>query len=216
MTPAADYSDATFRKMHTNQAQMLRLSLQRQNSPKQKSSDTNKKMENQRVLRKLQQFFTERLSEESDSGNAEQRTRLAAAALLVEVARADYEDDPEELTAVCAALRETLNVSEEDIKSLVDLANQEVESATSSYEFTRLIIDNFSPEQRIELIEAMWQVAYADGNLDRYEEHYIRRIAELLYVPHSQFIRTKQNVVQKSSSPKSSSGSSPVTRNLRR
>ena len=168
------------------------------------------------MLSKLQQFFTDRLSEESSAEDPGKRTQLAAAALLVAGARADYEDNPSELNAICTALVETLNVSENDIASLVDLANHEVESATSFYEFTRLIIDNYSVEDRTQLIEAMWGVAYADGDLDRYEEHYIRRIAELLYVPHSQFIRAKQLALQKSSSPKSSSGNSPVTRNLRR
>ena len=66
-----------------------------------------------------------------------------------------------------------------------------MDESTSLYEFTRVINDNYTPQQKLQLISAMWVVAYADGNLDKYEEHLIRRVAELTYVAHEDYIRAK-------------------------
>ena len=71
------------------------------------------------------------------------------------------------------------------------LANQRADEATSLYEFTRVINDHYTPAQKLALIDLMWKVAYADSNLDKYEEHLIRRVAELTYVPHQDYIRSK-------------------------
>ena len=85
-------------------------------------------------------------------------------------------------------------IPEEDITSLQQLAEDEARQATSLYEFTRLINDHYDYAQKCALIENMWRVAFSDERLDKYEEHLIRRIAELIYVSHSDFIRTKLKV----------------------
>ena len=66
-----------------------------------------------------------------------------------------------------------------------------MDEAISLYEFTRVINDHYSAEQKLRLIDAMWSVAYADNDLDKYEEHLIRQVAELTYVPHSDYIQSK-------------------------
>ena len=66
-----------------------------------------------------------------------------------------------------------------------------MDEGTSLYEFTRVINDHCCAEQKLQLIKAMWAVAYADGNVDKYEEHLIRQVAELTYVPHSDYIHCK-------------------------
>lgn len=88
-------------------------------------------------------------------------------------------------------IKTVLALSDEDLAELTAQAEQEVDHATSLYEFTRVVNDHCDPEQRIALIEAMWRVAYADGELHKYEEHIIRRTADLLYVAHSDFILSK-------------------------
>jgi len=70
-------------------------------------------------------------------------------------------------------------------------AESKVDEATSLYEFTREINDHYSPDQKVQLIRAMWTVAYADGKLGKYEEHLIRQVADLTYVPHQDYIRSK-------------------------
>ncbi len=129
----------------------------------------------------------ERESEES----TEQRMQLAAAALLIETARADFTQDAAEEAALKNLLCSVLNVEHSRIDELFERATQKVDEATSLYEFTREINDHYSAAQKLRVIEAMWRVAYADGNLDKYEEHLIRQVAELTYVPHEDYIRSK-------------------------
>jgi uncharacterized tellurite resistance protein B-like protein len=79
--------------------------------------------------------------------------------------------------------------------TLLTTAQKHSETNTSMQPFTRLINDEFDQEQKKHLMKAMWKIAYADGKLDKYEEHYLRKIAELLYIPHSQFIQQKLAVI---------------------
>lgn len=127
---------------------------------------------------------------ESDEDREHSR-HLVAAALLVEVARADDAFDGREEEMMASLLAQNLQIAEDEARALVADAQARVDHATSLYEFTRQVNDHYSPAERCELVADMWRVAYADGNLDKYEEHLIRRIAELLYVPHAQFIRGK-------------------------
>ena len=117
--------------------------------------------------------------------------RLASAALLVEVARADFDASPGEQDALLKHLSRAFDLSTAELDTLLETAEQHVDNTTSLYEFTRVINDSCTPKQREALIEGMWQVAYADGDLHKYEEHLIRRVADLLYVPHHAFIAAK-------------------------
>lgn len=119
--------------------------------------------------------------------------KLTTAALLIEVSRADYDFDAVEKTRIVDTLRTTFNLNAVELDSLVKLAEDEVQQSTSLYQFTRLVNDFYDYDQKQALISAMWQVAYADGNLDRYEEHLIRKVSELIYVSHKDFIRLKLN-----------------------
>jgi uncharacterized tellurite resistance protein B-like protein len=122
-----------------------------------------------------------------------QRLHLVAAALLIETARADFCQTEAEQRALEKLLRNELHLDKQQIQKLVLEAQNSVDKATSLYEFTREINDKYTPEQKVQLIEAMWKVAYADGNLGKYEEHLIRQVAELTYVSHNDYIRTKLN-----------------------
>lgn len=117
--------------------------------------------------------------------------KLAAAALLVEVMAADDHWQAAEEEAIQRLLVESLTLTEEEARELAHSAQQEQKSATDLFEMTKQINLHFDTDQKYKLVLAMWTVAYADGELDRYEDHIIRRISELLYVPHEQFIRAK-------------------------
>jgi uncharacterized tellurite resistance protein B-like protein len=119
------------------------------------------------------------------------RVRLAAAALLIETARADFSEDQREQQALRDLLCSSLGLAQAEIARLLEQASNKLDQATSLYEFTRVINDYYSPTEKLQLISAMWQVAYADGNLDKYEEHLIRQVAELTFVPHQDYIRVK-------------------------
>ncbi len=150
------------------------------------------------MIEQIRQFFKANLSIDATSaaGNSGSRDdhslKLTTAALLIEVSRADFEFEAAEKTRIVETLRETFKLNNDELDSLIELAEQQVQQSTSLYQFTRLVNDNYDYEQKLTLISSMWQVAYADGNLDRYEEHMIRKVAELIYVAHKDFIRLKQ------------------------
>ncbi|MEH6617857.1 MAG: TerB family tellurite resistance protein [Porticoccus sp.] len=141
------------------------------------------------MIDRLKQFFTTEIA--NQEGNNEHRQQLAAAALMVEIMVIDRQFENSERNVIQQLLQQQLELSEGEIEQLIELAHQEVVEATSLFQFTRLINAHFKAEDKVGLIENLWKVAYADEHLDKHEEAMIRRIAELLYVSHSDFIRTK-------------------------
>ena len=117
---------------------------------------------------------------------------LASAALMLEVGRADFSLQPAELDVIRDLLAHYFDLTSDEVSVLSEEAGERVDAATCLYEFTRVINDTASIEQKRELIGLMWRVAMADQALSQYEEHVIRKVADLLYLPHSDFIRAKQ------------------------
>ncbi len=131
-------------------------------------------------------------TEESEDLTIDDKTSTkACVALLLETSMADEILDESELMALKNTLQKDFQINEDEIDELIDLAKENVEDSTSLYEFTRDINDNFDAAERIKLIESMWKIAYADGNIDKYEEHIIRKVSNLIYVAHSDFIKAK-------------------------
>ena len=131
-------------------------------------------------------------TEESEKPTIDDNTSTKACiALLLETSMADEILDESELMALKNTLQKDFQINENEIDELIDLAKENVEDSTSLYEFTRDINDNFDANERVKLIESMWKIAYADGNIDKYEEHIIRKVSNLIYVAHSDFIKAK-------------------------
>jgi uncharacterized tellurite resistance protein B-like protein len=141
------------------------------------------------MIEALKALFEQRPRESAET--QQHNLRLAAAALLVETARADFTQDAAEQTKLVQLLTTSLQLGQDEVLELVSAAQHRVETATSLYEFTRVINAHCDADQKLQLIGAMWLVAYADGNLDKYEEHLIRQVAELTYVPHRDYIQCK-------------------------
>lgn len=119
-----------------------------------------------------------------------------SASLLVEIARSDHQLDPVEIESIVAALQRSSTLPDEEIKTLVDTAIAEADSAVSLHEHVRLINEHFEQEQKVVLIEQMWRVAAADGDIDHYEDYTIRKLSDLLHVRHSAFIQAKLRVIE--------------------
>ncbi|WP_148254946.1 tellurite resistance TerB family protein [Aidingimonas lacisalsi] len=143
------------------------------------------------MLDTIQQFFNQALSAPEQADDREVTLELAAAALLCEIIRADYQTEPTELQSWREALQYHLHIDDTAVDELMTLAQQEVEDAVDHYQFVSLIKEHYAYHDRVELVGLMWRLAYADEELDPLEEHRIRRLAELLHVSHSDFIRTK-------------------------
>lgn len=121
----------------------------------------------------------------------EHMLQLATAVLLVEVMRADPAIQALERSAVLNALREKFSLGEDELQQLVALAVQEAQSAYDYHRFTSSLNEHFSQEQKIRIIEYMWQVAYSDSHLDAHENHLISKVAGLLHVTHGEYIAAK-------------------------
>jgi uncharacterized tellurite resistance protein B-like protein len=122
------------------------------------------------------------------------KPELAAAALLVEIMNADHDLSDEESASIKSILFDTLFITAEVADELLATAKKQVHEATDLFQFTEVINTNYSYEEKVSLIESLWKVAYSDKQLDKYEEHMVRRIADLLYVSHSDFMQTKNRI----------------------
>lgn len=127
------------------------------------------------------------------------KPELAAAALLVEIMNADHDISVDESESIKSILFETLFITAEVAEALLATAKKQVHKATDLFQFTEVINANYSYEEKVSLIESLWKVAYSDKQLDKYEEHMVRRIADLLYVSHSDFMQTKNRIKTASS-----------------
>ena len=144
------------------------------------------------MINKLTQFFTKNfLSEEAEEEKEQRGIEFATAALLIEVSRSDEERTEDEKQSIIAILQGLFEFNEEELSNLIELAEDAIEEAHDLHQFTRLLNENYDYSGRKELVVQLWRVAYADGCIDKFEEHIIRRIAGLLHVDNSDFVQAK-------------------------
>ena len=149
------------------------------------------------MLANIRSFFEKNIMKVDAAHDEAHQLRLATAALLIEMMQQDDEVHDKEYHALMSALREKFDLSEDETKDLIELAHEEAASATDYHQFTSLIAKQFSQPQKIKVIEYLWLIAFADGHLDRYEEHMVRRIAVLIYVSHADYMQAKHRVENK-------------------
>lgn len=133
---------------------------------------------------------------EPSSADSEHALRLATAALLVEMSRQDETITEQEREAIASSLLEHFSLTRAEVDELYALAEKESAEATDYHQFTSLLKDRLQPEQKEKVVELLWRVAIADGNIDSFEEHMVRRISDLLYLSHSAFIRAKHRALE--------------------
>lgn len=148
------------------------------------------------MLSKLSRFIERHLQPAGDASPtlSDHQKQLAVAALLVEVAMADHQFSEVEVDNLGVILERKFSLSIDELAELISLAKNETNRATSLHQFTQLINQYCSSEEKFNLLKAMWEMAYADGDLDKYEDYIIRKVADLIYVPHTKFIRAKSVV----------------------
>ncbi len=144
------------------------------------------------MISKIKTFFTMHITgTEEQTCTQEDSVRTAAAALLVEIMITDGLISVSEEAMITTLLENSFGLSSSEAKELFILAKQEVAEATSLYQFTGLVNEHFSAMEKFNLLTQTWQVALADGTLDKYEENLIRRLADLLHISHSRFMKAK-------------------------
>ena len=120
--------------------------------------------------------------------------RLAAVVLLVEVMMADHHIEESEKQQLLNSTMDLLQTSREQSVELIDQAVQQHDDLISLYDLTKVINLHFEQDRKIELIAHMWRIAYSDRQWDKYEEHLIRKVADLLYISHKDFIHARVKV----------------------
>jgi len=147
------------------------------------------------TLKDLFDSFTAPAAERSRE-DTDHAVRLAAAVLLVEVARAEPTSTPAEGRTILGALQKRFSFAPDELARLVELAEAEAKDLYDYHRFTSVLNERFSQPEKMALVEAMWQVAYADEHLDAHENHLISKIAGLLHVTHGKYIAAKMHAKQ--------------------
>lgn len=121
---------------------------------------------------------------------------VAATALMVQLSRVDNNEDERELTAIVDCAIKAHHVTREEARSILDDALHHADDSTSLYEFTGVLNDQLSQDAKQIVLENIWRVALADGRIDKYEEHLIRRMADLLNLNHREYMLARHRAEQ--------------------
>jgi len=144
----------------------------------------------------LKSFFTNEATNLSSSNIPQpHRLHVATCAILLEMAKIDGEFSYSERQDIIATFRNTYNLSAEEISCIIEASEEELERSIDLWQFTNQINKNYSPDEKIRIIEIVWQVAYADGRVDQHEDYLIHKLSELLNIPHKHLIEAKLKVI---------------------
>ncbi len=132
-------------------------------------------------------------SPDSETSDRESALRLATAVLMVEVARADHVFEQSELERLLALITAHFELSPDDAADLVDRASETAEAVAHLHDFTQILHKHLSDNEKARIVGMLWQVAYADGRLDKYEDSLVLKISDLLYVSRGRVMRLKHD-----------------------
>ena len=147
----------------------------------------------------LKKFFSDYVVWDDNEDERELGRELAPAALMIEMMRMDDELHENEHALLIELLQKQFKLSQEDTHELIQVASKELNKSTDYYQFTSMINQYFDYPERVSMIEQLWRMAYADRILNKNEEYLVRKISELIYVSHEDFIATKLRVRKESS-----------------
>ena len=147
------------------------------------------------MLKKIKNMLLGSRAYAETAANAEERQQLALASLLVEMARADFDDSQEEHDLIIELLASHFELTEIEAVELLERASNSASEAVCLFDFTRALHKSLDGEQKQDVIRLLWQVAGADNKLDKYEDYLLRKVADLLYVSHSDVVRIKHEVL---------------------
>jgi uncharacterized tellurite resistance protein B-like protein len=150
------------------------------------------------MLKGIRGFFDEHIGAIAAPRDPEHGLRVAAAALWLEMVRADGRTDDGERSAVLRAAIDKFRLPEEEARGLVAVAEEAAGRATDYFEFTRLINTHYDADQKKHVVEHLWRVAFADGRVDPHEEALVRKIADLLHVSHAAYLAARERARQAS------------------
>ncbi|MCD6163344.1 MAG: TerB family tellurite resistance protein [candidate division Zixibacteria bacterium] len=150
------------------------------------------------MLEKIKSFFSKNISLDSNEQieDSENQIQIATCALLIEMASIDDEFDPVEKERIVDHFKSNFNLSDDDIKKLIGLAEGELDNHIDLWSFTNLINQNYSTIQKMKVIETIWRVIYADGKLSTHEDYLVHKLYKMLGLTHAQLIEVKMKVLK--------------------
>ncbi len=157
-------------------------------------------MEPDRILMlNLKNRLLKREPQRPDASHADdtERLRIATCVVLLEVAKSDDEFGSLEKAAIAAILQREFQVSQEAVEALMEVAKSHREDSVDLFEFTSLINHHYGREEKIKIVEFAWHVIYADQELNRYEDHFVHKLARLFRLQHEEMIEAKLRVLEK-------------------
>ena len=146
------------------------------------------------MLRSIKVWFEEQWLLSTTDDNDETLLQRAAAVLLCEIMHADHQVDSAEKAVILQGMQSFLGMSAEEAEKLYMEVEVLMQEALSLQQFTALLNEHYDEAKKLSLLKWLWQVVYADGHMDAYEEHLVRRIADLLYIRHTDYIRIRNQV----------------------
>ena len=132
-----------------------------------------------------------------DRIDEERRIQIATAVILLEVAHADEEFSKSEHARIIDILRTQFSLDEESVQELMQVSDEELRKSIDLWHFTEIINNNYSTEEKYQVIEEVWQVIYADGRLDKYEDYVVHKLARVLHISHERMIEAKMKFLPK-------------------
>ena len=150
------------------------------------------------MLNSIESFFKQHILSVQDASEegTEKALHLATATLLFEMAQMDDHVDSREREAIQSLLVDRFSLDTAMAAELLELGADESRQAICMQEFTRLLNENFSQSEKRDMVKMLWQVAMSDGVIDKYEDLFVRQIADLLYVSHQDFIQAKHEIIE--------------------
>lgn len=145
------------------------------------------------IFNEIVDVFSSSNAAETSAAHREEAIRKATAVLMLDVARADYVFDESEFESVLKLMELHFGLSPEDAVQLVNDASDEAEDLTSVHQFTQLLHEHLDESEKARIVALLWQIAFADGRLDKYEDSLVLKISDLLYVSRARVMRLKHD-----------------------
>ena len=146
------------------------------------------------MLNKIDSFFSKYISKKRSKTQLPHAIEVATCAVLLEIAKIDEEFTNEEQEIINGILKKNFSLTDEEVKELVKLTGEELKQSSDLWQFTNTINKNFTKEQKIQLVEHIWQIIYSDKHLKGHEDHLVHKLQRLMWLDHKDLIDAKTKV----------------------
>ncbi len=146
------------------------------------------------MLEKIKHFFETHIALTTPKGDIDGKLKVASAALFIEMMHMEESCEDKKQDLILNLLEKTFGLTKEQACALMEIAEHKREQATDYFDFTHLICTEFTSDQKIQLIESLWKIAFMDNNLDVDEEYLVDKVARLLFIPHAEVLQARNRV----------------------